>query len=117
MTAKLREQVRVTYPGYETCTLNIITDNLHAADSGNPQMQASMAWQYFKALGFERPPNWDWERFSFTLTGEAGRPPRHARDQTETYGCTCVRDCGACEQGWHKNCRYDCWFGQPIVPQ
>jgi hypothetical protein len=114
----LREQYRVTYPGYEPRTLNIITENLHAAESGNVRMQASFAWQFFKALGFNQPRNWDWRQFIFTATGEAGRPPRHARDaHVERYGCTCERDCASCDQGWHQNCSYDCWFGQEIIPQ
>ena len=118
MAAQLRERVTVTYPGYETCTLNIITDNLHSAQMGNVQMQASMAWQFFKALGYDSPPRWDWDKFGFTLTGEIGNPPRRAKDaEVERYGCTCVRDCAACDQGWHQSCRYYCQFGQLVVPQ
>ena len=116
MASKPRERVEVAYPGYDTCTLNIITDNLYRAKCGNVQMQASIAWQFFKALGFERPRNWDWSRFKFTATGEPGRPPRHSKKQpvVETYGCTCERDCAGCDLGWHNTCRYGCKNGQPI---
>lgn len=118
MASQPRERVRVAYPGYETCTLNIITENLHSAQIGNESMQRSMAWQFFKALGYDRPPRWDWEKFDFTLTGEAGRPPKHSKDaEVELQGCTCVRDCAACDQGWHQSCRYYCQFGQPVFPQ
>ncbi len=118
MASQPRECVHVTYPGYETCTLNIITKNLHSAQLGNESMQRSMAWQFFKALGYDRPPRWDWDKFDFTLTGEAGRPPKHSKDaEVELQGCTCVRDCAACDQGWHQSCRYYCQFGQPVFPQ
>lgn len=114
MTSKPRERVVVTYPGYETRTLNIITDNLHSAQCGNEKMQASIAWQYFKVLGYDSPPSWSWRRFGFTLTGEAGQPPRHAKSQVETHGCTCERDCASCDQGWHRSCTNYCQFGQKV---
>lgn len=114
LASKPRERYKVAYPGYETCTLNIITENLSLARRGDVQMQASLAWQYFKALGHVQPPGWDWARFSFTATGEAGRPPRSRAKKVETYGCTCTRDnCGSCDQGHHGSCR-ECQFGQPV---
>ena len=118
MTAKPRERVKVAYPGYDISTLNVIIANLHSAQCGNVNMQRYIAWQFFKAHGFNEPPHWDWGHFGFTLTGEAGRPPRHAKNaQVETYGCTCVRDCASCDQGWHNSCTAYCQFGQSIVPQ
>lgn len=114
MTTKPRERFTVNYPGYATCTLNIITENLDKARRGDVQMQASIAWQFFKALGFDRPNNWEWSRFDFTATGIPGRPPHHSKPKVEIFGCTCERDCASCDQGWHKSCRYGCQFGQVI---
>ena len=114
MAAQLRERVTVTYPEVDLRRDSDGTENLSLARRGDVQMQASLAWQYFKALGHVQPPGWDWARFSFTATGEAGRPPRSRAKKVETYGCTCTRDnCGSCDQGHHGSCR-ECQFGQPV---
>ena len=116
MAPQPREKVEVTYPGYEARTLNIIIENLRKAKSGNVQMQASIAIQFFKTHNLDHVPGWDWKHFRFSHTSEAGRPPKRSKSaKVETYGCTCERDCAACDQGWHKNCRYGCMHGQPVT--
>jgi hypothetical protein len=118
-----RERYEVTYPGYDSRTLNIITENLQRALRGNMQHKASLAWQFFKAHGLDEPPrNWDWSRFTFTATGQPGRAPRGGPTrpaqskptQEQTYGCTCPTDCASCDQGWHQSCRQGCEYGQPV---
>ena len=108
---------QVTYPGYETVTLHIIIDNLDAAERGEENYQSSIAWQYFKVLGYKNPPSWEWSRFSFTPSGQVEPPTAGTMKpakQAETYGCTCERDCAGCDQGWHNTCRYGCKNGQPV---
>ena len=123
MASQPRKRYRVTYSGYPTCTLNIIAVNYNRAKLGEENMRASIAWQYFKTLGFERPANWEWDNFSIVATGQPGRPPRHSKPtpvaqlrpiRPETYGCTCPNDCATCDQGWHHNCRYNCQYGQLV---
>jgi len=110
---------KVAYPGYRTAQLNILISNLAAARRGEKNMQAYIAWQYFKALGLEKPPiGWEWHRFSITPTGVALQPPTPGvvkpRLRPETYGCTCPVDCASCENDWHGSCRHDCKYGQQV---
>lgn len=114
MSSKPRELYMVTYPGHNPCALSIIPENLYSAERGHTGMQASIAIQFFKELGYPRTPRWSWEHFNFTDTGEAGSPPRHARDaDVEWRGCTCTHgDCANCQMGLHESCTYYCQFGQ-----
>lgn len=124
MTPQPRERYVVSYPGYGNPTLNIITKNLNLAMDGDLSMQSAMAWQFFKAVGCDWPPNWDWNRFEFKATGQPGRPPSVPRKRTvratntavKVYGCTCDRDpeCSNCDQEQHGSCRYNCLYGTRV---
>lgn len=121
MASKPRKVYIVTYGDHHTVQLNLIPENVALAMQGDDGMQASIIWQYFKALGYTRPPNWHWNYVKLRQTGQVGRPPRHSStaqtratsSQTvEKYGCTCD-DCAACNQGWHASCK-NCRMGEPV---
>ena len=111
MATKLREQCRVSYPGRQTATLNVIIPNLTAANHGDKGMQAFIANQYFRALGYAPPTGWEWRRFSITPLGTPGRPPRHSRvapaTRPSTGQCCADDNCKSCDIGAHERCR-DC---------
>lgn len=116
-----RMKYQVFYTGNKPTILHIIPEKLAEANRGNVQSQKYLIYQYAKANKRTRLGYIEWHKLKFVPLDEPGRPPRHNRDADDQpatpqlkQGCTCEIECGACNQGWHRSCKYGCQFGEPL---
>ncbi|MDN5835356.1 MAG: hypothetical protein L0H36_01845 [bacterium] len=120
LVAQPRTKYEVSYRNMTVKSMNVIPKKLVEARRGNVQSQKYLIRQFVKAYGLSTAGMWiEWHDMKFIELNIPGRPPKQAAkpgNQPQLkQGCTCERDCGACNQGWHSSCRYNCQYGEPLA--